>query len=86
MIRHFASLLDKHLGANLIARIGGEEFAVLLDGFNPGRVRELFEELRNTVKDNPVDFGTTHIPYTISVGLCNQLCETIDDLGSRAPT
>jgi diguanylate cyclase (GGDEF)-like protein len=80
VIRHFASLLDKQLGANLIARIGGEEFAVLLDGFNPGSARELFEELRNTVKDNPVDFGTTHIRYTISVGLCNQLGETIDDL------
>lgn len=80
VIQHFASLLDKQLGANLVARIGGEEFAVLMSEIKPGDARKLFEELRKTVKGGAVDFGATKVPYTISAGLCNQLGETIDDL------
>lgn len=80
VIKHFASLLEKQLGGNLIARIGGEEFAVLLDEIKPHNARKLFEELRIAVKNNAVDFGTAKISYTISVGLSDQLGETIDDL------
>jgi diguanylate cyclase (GGDEF)-like protein len=80
VIKHFASLLEKQLGKNLVARVGGEEFAVLLEGIKPDDARKLFEELRMAVRNNAVDLGTTKISYTISVGLCNQLGETIDDL------
>ncbi len=80
VIKHFASLLKKYLGTNLIARVGGEEFAVLLDVIKPDDARKLFEELRLAVKNSAVDFGTAKISYTISVGLCDQLGETIDDL------
>lgn len=80
VIKHFASLLDKQLGANLVARIGGEEFAVLLSGIKPGDARKLFDELRKAVKGSIVDSGATQIPYTISVGLSDQMGGTIDDL------
>lgn len=80
VIKQFASLLDKQLGMNLIARIGGEEFAVLLNEIKPNDARKLFEELRKTVKSSPVDFGGAKISYTISTGLSDQLGETIDDL------
>ena len=80
VIKHFASLLDKQLGTNLVARVGGEEFAVLLNGVKPNDARHLFEELCKAVKNNPVNLGTTHISYTISVGLNDQLGETVDDL------
>jgi len=80
VIRHFASFLEKHFGASLIARIGGEEFAVLLKDAIPDDARRLFEELRESVKASPVDFGGHRISYTISTGLNNRLGESIDDL------
>ncbi len=80
VIKHFAFLLDKQLGKNLIARIGGEEFAALLDETKLNDACKLFEELRIKVKNSVLDFGGAEIPYTISIGLCNQLGETIDDL------
>ena len=80
VIKHFASLLEKQFATNLIARIGGEEFVVLLNEVKPNDARKLFEEFRLAVKDSVVDFGDTKVPYTISIGLCNQLGETIDDL------
>lgn len=80
VIKHFASLLDKQFGMNLIARIGGEEFAVLLSEVKPDDARKLFEELRKAVKNNPVDCSAAKISYTISVGLGDQFGKTIDDL------
>jgi len=80
VIKQFASLLNKQLGMNLIARVGGEEFAVLMNEVEPNDARKLFEELRMAAKNNSVEFGTTQISYTISVGLSDQLGETIDDL------
>ena len=80
VIKHFAHLLEKQLGKNLVARIGGEEFAVLLDEIKPNNARKLLEELRMAVKNSAVDSGAAKISYTISVGLCGQLGETIDDL------
>lgn len=80
VIRHFASLLDKQLGTNLVARIGGEEFAALLSDVTPEEARSLFEELRKTVKGSPVDFGGGKVSYTVSVGLCDRLGKSIDDL------
>lgn len=64
----------------MLARIGGEEFAVLLEGIKLNDACKLLEELRMAVKNSTVDLGATKISYTVSVGLCNQLGETIDDL------
>lgn len=80
VIRHFATLLEKRLAPHLIARIGGEEFAVLLEGIEPGEAYRLLEELRKEVKNSSVDFAGTTLRYTISTGLCDTTGETIDDL------
>lgn len=79
VIKHFASILDAQLGASLIARIGGEEFAVLLNEIKPGDARKQFEALRKIVKNNAVACGAVEISYTVSIGLSDQLGETIDD-------
>lgn len=84
VIKHFASLLEKQFGGDLTARIGGEEFTVLLNEIKPGDARKLLDELRQSVKNSPVDFGNNKISYTISAGLSDQLGETIDDLVKEA--
>jgi len=80
VIKHLASLLEKQFGTNLVARIGGEEFAVLLTEASPKDVRKRLEEFRLAVKNSTVDYGAEKIAYTISIGLGDQLGENIDDL------
>ncbi|CAG0938060.1 Response regulator PleD [Gallionellaceae bacterium] len=84
VIQHFASLLEKRFGTNLVARIGGEEFAVLLTDALPPEVRKRFEDLRLAVKNSTVDCGTEKISYTISIGLSDRTGENIDDLLKEA--
>lgn len=80
VIKHFASLFEQQLGTNLVARIGGEEFAALLSGVEQKDAVILFDKLRVSVKNSVVDFRGTKISYTVSIGLCDQLGENIDDL------
>lgn len=80
VIKHLASLLEKQFGINLVARIGGEEFAVLLTEASPKDVRKRFEKFRLAVKNSTVDYGAEKISYTVSIGLSEQSGENIDDL------
>ncbi|BBP00199.1 GGDEF domain-containing response regulator [Sulfuriferula nivalis] len=69
-LKHFAAILVEHFGANLVARIGGEEFAVLID--ETTNVEARFEALRLHVASAIVDFNNMQIAYTISIGLTQQ--------------
>lgn len=80
MIKHIASLLARQFGKNLAARIGGEEFAVLLEGEAPQDVRQSFEQLRLAIKNSAVNYGAEKISCTVSIGLGNQLSGNIDEL------
>lgn len=80
VLRHVSQLLEQHLGKWLLARLGGEEFAVLLDSTSLEDAHEQLEELRQEIAENPIPCGKTDIPVTISIGLTNQLGESIDDM------
>lgn len=80
VIKHFASLLESHFESTLVARLGGEEFAALLSGIEQNEAIKLFEKLRVSVKNSVVDFNAAKISYTVSIGLCDQPGDNIDDL------
>lgn len=84
VIKHLASLLEKQFGTNLVARIGGEEFAVLLTETVPKDVRKRFEKFCLDVRKSTVDCGAEKISYTVSIGLSDQPGENIDDLLKEA--
>jgi diguanylate cyclase len=66
------SVLDQTI---MVARFGGEEFAVIMDG--PLRIAaERLNEVRKLVEKTPMNAGETEISVTISVGLS----EPRDDL------
>lgn len=80
VIRHVANLLQQECGKHLVARIGGEEFAVLMEKTAPEEAHRLLEQLRLAVRDACVYCGTEKISCTISAGVSNQMGESMDDM------
>lgn len=54
--------------SDLIGRIGGEEFAVLLPNTSLEGGRALAQRIIDSVRANPVQVACEHIVYTVSVG------------------
>jgi diguanylate cyclase (GGDEF)-like protein len=69
----------------LLARIGGEEFAVLCFGSDLGQARGLAERIRGAVERAQITFGTRRIPLTVSLGVAqHEAEETSESLFKRA--
>jgi diguanylate cyclase (GGDEF)-like protein len=56
------------LDGGVAARLGGEEFVLILPGADRGVVRELLEQVRSAVEEHPWASLTGSIPVTISIG------------------
>jgi diguanylate cyclase (GGDEF)-like protein len=56
-------------GTVVLARVGGEEFAVLLDGLDLKAASTLAENIRRAVDKHEFCFGELTIPVTISLGV-----------------
>lgn len=67
---------------DVLARIGGEEFAVLLPGVDRERAISVAERLRQVVESTPITRGTNRQMATVSIGgACAPTAETsIEDL------
>ena len=69
-LKHVASLLKTALrGADVAARIGGEEFAVWLPGADLALGMEVAERLRVLVAERPFRFGGGKHPVNVSCGV-----------------
>ena len=54
--------------SDLIGRLGGEEFAVLLPNTTLEGGRSLAQRIIESVRTTPVEMGCGRIPYTVSIG------------------
>ena len=70
-LRHFAGLLRQQFqrGSDFLARIGGEEFIVILPGSTAVEAQAQAEDLRVLVEKTPFQFGGQEIGLTLSVGV-----------------
>jgi diguanylate cyclase (GGDEF)-like protein len=84
VIRAFAGLLEALASSGTsVARIGGEEFAVLFTAPNPTIARLFCENIRTTAENGGAD--RTVVPYTASFGLARLgQVETLESLTKRA--
>jgi diguanylate cyclase (GGDEF)-like protein len=74
-IQHFASVLEDTLGQlqATIARIGGEEFVILLPDIPPAHIESFGELVRLTIERQPVITPTEQFQITVSIGMvCQQ--------------
>jgi two-component system chemotaxis family response regulator WspR len=85
VLRQVASAIDTscHRPADLAARFGGEEFAMILPSTSPGGARLLAEKVRRAVEDLriPHDVSSAADRVTVSVG-----CATIVPTGDEPAT
>lgn len=71
---HFAEVTQSVLRSeDRIARIGGEEFAVLLPGLETSKAVDMAERVLKTLHSAPLEWGNELIPVAASVGVVAKL-------------
>lgn len=68
-LKVLALFLRKHFGSGLIARLGGEEFAVLISGLDDDQLYNQLDDLRRNISVANISFEEQHIPLAISIGV-----------------
>lgn len=70
---------------DIIGRIGGEEFAILLPETERGSTLQLAERIRSSVESSALKFNKATLAYSVSIGVAVKDAEKIhiDDLLSR---
>jgi len=81
---HFAKTLTEYFSEHLVARLGGEEFAVLFADMDHQEVISLLNRFREEISATPIGCGENSIDITVSIGAGNILDENIDAMLKRA--
>jgi two-component system, cell cycle response regulator len=79
VLKELAGIVQKQLirQNDFFARIGGEEFALLMAGCPLKRAVEIAERIRTTIERHPFMFNNVQIPVTISSGVATLESEMI---------
>ena len=85
-LRHFASVLSKQIrDRDLVARIGGEEFAVWLPGTPLTEGMEVAERIRRAVETEAWQWNGSRYPLTVSCGVA-AYPESVGDINNLRAT
>ena len=69
MIKHLAESLARSIRSDdMVARLGGEEFALILNSDSKDKAHQRLEALRQEIDQSQVTFDGEQIGYTISIG------------------
>jgi len=79
-----SKLIGKAFGRFLFARVGGEEFAVLMNGLSLEKAELLAENFRQLVEDSIIMLGGTSTSLTVSIGLVVDQQHSLDELVNEA--
>ena len=83
VLSHFVHIVRQTVRrSDMIGRLGGEEFAILLPGDGIHGARELAERLRRAFESNPTKVNNTDIACTVSIGVSELRA---DDMTADAP-
>jgi len=80
VLKVVALYMRKHFGAGLTARLGGEEFAVLLHGLDTDQLYNKLDDFRRDIAVSTMPAGDTQISITISIGV---IFDSKDDLSKQ---
>ena len=65
--------------ADVLIRMGGEEFAILLPETSLVEGRDIAERVREAVEESDFIYDNKHIPITISLGLTEYKSEKVEE-------
>lgn len=78
---HFSRLLQENLReSDVMARVGGEEFAFFLPETDLNSAIGVFEKIRKLTAETPISYGEKDITITVSCGLASH--ELLGDMAS----
>ena len=86
-LAHFARVFsDARRKEDVVARVGGEEFAMLLPGTNLRDAMALADQLCSKIGSNPMDMTSVGLPMTSSFGVAaiSEKDESLDNMVLRA--
>jgi len=69
VLKVLALYMRKHFGAGLTARLGGEEFAILMPGLDEDQLYNKLDDFRREISVSTTPVDDHHISFTISVGV-----------------
>lgn len=88
VLKHFATTIKATLRQDdIIGRVGGEEFVVLLPNTTINEASKLSERLHLAIRDSIITYDTLSIKYTVSMGLISFLphkAETLESVLKQA--
>jgi diguanylate cyclase (GGDEF)-like protein len=83
VLRHLAGLMrDSQRKIDMLGRVGGEEFAILLPGADPDAARAFAERLRQRIAGTPLQREGRSIAFTVSIGIASLAAQ--EDNGDAA--
>lgn len=80
VIKNFAGLLKQHFPDDIVARIGGEEFAVISESPKYLKSFERTEAFREAVENEKIQLSSDTLQYTCSIGICNVVGADLDEM------
>lgn len=85
VLRRVADILGKRFRkTDVVARIGGEEFAILMVNMSDEGMRDCFEGLRHRIESEPFCFKGIPVQVTASFGVTNQSAKSLQELLEHA--
>jgi len=69
VLKVLALYMRKHFNAGLTARLGGEEFSILLHGLDTDQLYNKLDDFRRDISVSTMTSGDTQISITISIGV-----------------
>jgi diguanylate cyclase (GGDEF)-like protein len=82
VLKNLAKIMrEEFRNSDIVARIGGEEFCVVLTNIADENIYPTFEKLREKVQTERVDIGNgVYVAYTVSIGICATLATSFEEM------
>ena len=78
VLKNFAKMLADYVGEyGLVARFGGEEFAIVFNGLSPEELNDFLEGFRKQVEELEIEYNGQVIKFTVSVGFTTDMGESL---------
>jgi len=69
ILKVFSLYMRKHFGVGLIARLGGEEFGVVMPGLDEDQLYNRLDDFRRSISVAQITFEQQHITFSVSLGM-----------------